>query len=304
MMKSFGHESILGFFETAIQRDLLNHAYAFFGPTHVGKRTVAEDIARNILHIPYTHSFTHPDLIIIEREIDEKTGARKKDISIVQIRDLIHRMSQSSFTKDGYTIAIIDGAEYLNLSGANALLKSLEEPRTRTVIFLITQDETLLLPTIRSRVQSLYFSPVSQRKIFDNMIAQGVEQKHAENLAYESHGLPGYACMWAADTTLYEAYIAEKQRCQELTFLPFYEKLQKIEDFFENKDDHIEARTRIIDALRVWTFTLRDMMVNSSESRIKIFPTLDLITQAEKDLKRNIHPRLILEHILLALPHI
>ena len=304
MSESFGHESIVSFFEQSILNHTLNHAYAFFGPTHVGKRTVADEISRKLLNISPDRSLVHPDFVLIEREIDEKTGSRKKDISVAQIRELIHRMSQSSFEKDGYTVAIIDGAEYLNPAGANGLLKTLEEPRPQTVVFLITQDETLLLPTIRSRVQSFYFSPVSRDRIQSFLLQQGMETDRALELARESHGLPGYACSWASEHALHEAYTTEKQRCTSLLGFQFYEKLHAIEDLFENSDDHIEARGKIVEALRVWTFVLRDIMITNSLTRTHLYPALDAIRNAERDLKRNIHPRLILEHIMLTLPHI
>ncbi len=304
MVPSFGHEPIISFFERCIENRTLHHAYAFFGPTHVGKRTVAEEISRTLLRIPMAGALVHPDLIVIEREIDEKTGLRKKDISVTQIRDLIHRLHQSSFEKDGYTIAIIDGAEYLNPAGANALLKTLEEPRSRTVIFLITQDESLLLPTIRSRVQSLYFSLVSQEKILLHLEKCGVDSAQAQIFSKESHGLPGYACTWAMQPGLYDIYRSEKERCLSLTNFQFHEKIQRIEDLFEDTDDHVEVRTKIIETLRVWTIALRDSMIESENLRTRIFPVLDSIREAERELKRNVHPRLILEHIMLALPHI
>lgn len=304
MGTTFGHERIVSFFENCIANNTIHHAYAFFGPTHVGKRTVADEIARQLLNISRPGAILHPDFVLIERELDEKTGVRKKDISVTQIRDLIHRLSQSSFEKNGYTIAIIDGAEYLNLAGANALLKTLEEPRSKTVIFLITQDETLLLPTIRSRVQSIFFSPVGEEKIGIYLQSQGISTTQAQIFAKESHGLPGYACMWSESLQLYEEYLSEKEHAIRLTHFQFHEKLHSIEHFFEDSDDHIEARAKIVDVLRVWTFTFRDMMVESASVRKTLYPVLDRIREAERELKRNIHPRLILEHIMLALPHI
>ncbi len=304
-MTYIGHEKIISFFDACVSEHRLSHAYVFSGPRHVGKRTIANHIARTILGIPQNQALVHPDLIVVQRELDEKTETLKKDISVMQIRDLIHRLSQSAFAKDGYTVAIVDGAEHMNVAGANALLKTLEEPRARTIVFLITQDEYILLPTIRSRTQSIYFSPVGVEKIKTHLESVGIESNRAEEYARESHGLPGYACNWVGDTTLFEDHISFKQRCVSLMHIPFYEKIQKIEEFFEDKDDHIEARARIIDMLGVWTFTLRDIMILRSsnfETRYTVSQVLDSIRQAEKQLKQNIHPRLILEHIMLTLP--
>ncbi len=304
-MSCIGHEKIISFFDACISERKLSHAYVFSGPRHVGKRTIANTIARTILGISRDQALVHPDLIVVQRELDEKTETLKKDISVTQIRDLIHRLSQSAFAKDGYTVAIVDGAEHMNAAGANALLKTLEEPRARTIVFLITQDEYTLLPTIRSRTQSIYFSLVGVEKIKTYLESVGIPAGQAEEYAHEAHGLPGYACDWAHDSTLYEYHVSLKQRCVSLMHIPFYEKIKKIEEFFQDKDDHIEARARIIDMLGVWTFTLRDIMTlhsSNSESRYVVSQVLDSIRHAEKQLKQNIHPRLILEHIMLALP--
>lgn len=209
---------MVSFFEQCIARGVLSHAYAFVGPRHVGKRTVAEHISRTILKIT-SNSFSHPDLIVIQRELDEKTGMLKKDISIAQVRELVQRFSQSAFVRDGYVVVIIDGAEYLNVSAANALLKTLEEPRTKTIVFLITENEKALLPTIRSRVQTLYFSPVSPSIINSFLTSKGIA--NAGEMASECHGIPGLACMWAADATAYELYMQEKSRIQSLFFFIF-----------------------------------------------------------------------------------
>lgn len=303
---NIGHDSIISFFSHCVKTGSLSHAYNFLGPAHVGKRMVADRISRMLLGISCETPLIHPDLLVLQREVDEKTGTLKKDISVTQIRDLIHRVSQSAFVKDGYVVAIIDGAEYLNKAGANALLKTLEEPHLKTVIFLITQDETNILPTIRSRVQSLYFSPVSQDIIAKQLSSRGVDSNRAQELAYECHGLPGLAIKWSEDISLYEEYQKEKARCISLFSTPFHEKLKKIEDFFEDRDDHIEARTRIIDALTVWMFAFRDRMVEASRensSHMYRLPTiLDRIRVAQDQLNKNIHPRLVLENIILSIP--
>lgn len=296
-----GHDSIISFFEKGIREGNLSHAYIFFGAPHVGKYRVAEEIAR-MLFKKNTESLVHPDFIVVKREIDEKTGMLKKDISITQIRDLIHRLSQSAFVQDGYVVALIDGAEHLNLSGANALLKSLEEPRTKTVVILISQDQSLLLPTIRSRAQSIYFAPVAEHSISEALVKKGIDAEHARTIARDAHGIPGYALEWAHNPHLYEEYVLEKSRFKSLIGARFHEKLAVIEHFFEQKEDHIEARGKIIEALNFWTLALRDMIVLEGADFPRGAAVLDRIADAKVQLRGNIHPRLILEHLVLSIP--
>ena len=92
---------------------------------------------------------THPDVHFIEAAAD------KKLISIDQIRDLVAGASMRPY--EGRTkVFIIDPADGLSVSGSNSLLKTLEEPTRDTAFILITRAPDLLLPTIRSRSQSMY----------------------------------------------------------------------------------------------------------------------------------------------------
>jgi hypothetical protein len=71
-----------------------------------------------------------------------------------QIRPLIQRLSQTSFS-GGWRAGVILWADRLNDQSANALLKTLEEPPERCVLFLVTESPASLLPTIRSRCRIL-----------------------------------------------------------------------------------------------------------------------------------------------------
>lgn len=97
---------------------------------------------------------THPDLLTVHLEINEKTKVKAKQIKVDQIRHLIDFVGKTS-QREGMKVIIIEPAETMNLSAANALLKSLEEPTAQTIIFLVTHATHRLLPTIRSRCQTI-----------------------------------------------------------------------------------------------------------------------------------------------------
>ena len=93
---------------------------------------------------------SHPDLQVLAPEVGSK------EIKIDQVRavtDFVNRTSHAG----GAKIAIIDRAHRLNISSANALLNTLEEPSNNTYLFLITNLPGRLKPTIRSRCQRLQF---------------------------------------------------------------------------------------------------------------------------------------------------
>ncbi len=98
----------------------------------------------------------HPDFYRLSLE-QKSTG-----IKIDQIRVLSEKLSQSS-SQRGYRLVIIEPAHKLTLNAANALLKLLEEPGKNTLIFLVTEEASLLPDTLRSRCQCLSFiSPQRQ----------------------------------------------------------------------------------------------------------------------------------------------
>lgn len=300
-MDYIGHSDIRTFMQRVKDNGTLAHAYCFAGLSGLGKRTYAAHIAAELLGILPEKVTSHPDVAIIQQEVNSKTGKTKKHIDITQIRGLTETLTRHA-AMGGYKVAIIDGAELLNAPASNALLKTLEEPRGKTIIFLLTTDERALLPTIRSRTQILRFRLVADTLIHEALIAHGHEAAHADNVVAASYGRPGWAVTLAEDAEAYERYNKEVQRFHDMTGQPFFKKLSYIEDLFGDKTDHIAARNRLMQALTIWQLTARAQAKEAVFSP-KIYTTIqDTIVRAKDGLKRNVHPRLLVEHVLLALP--
>jgi len=102
-----------------------------------------------------SRSGNHPDCVIIKPE------SKRKNINVDSIRILETFFSQTS-QQGGWKIVIISPAESMNTNAANALLKTLEEPKEKTLIMLVCHDSSRLLITIKSRCQKLIF-PVPDR---------------------------------------------------------------------------------------------------------------------------------------------
>ena len=94
----------------------------------------------------------HPDLVVVEAE------AGSRVIKVDQVRELRSFVESTSHAA-GYRIVILDPAEGLNLNGANALLKSLEEPPGQVLFLLLSDRPKAVLPTIASRSQVLRLPP-------------------------------------------------------------------------------------------------------------------------------------------------
>ena len=179
----------------ALRTGTIHHAYLFAGPEGVGKRTTAEAFAAAVIdpgtgpnlagdiapdpdseHQRLLSSGTHPDLHIITKELaafSEDAQLRKKKqrnipVDLLRERMLGGEVGQAKRFHDPIAamapsmgdrrVFILDEAELLERQGANALLKTLEEPAATTIIILITSSEQRVLPTIRSRCQRIAFT--------------------------------------------------------------------------------------------------------------------------------------------------
>lgn len=300
-MELIGHKRVLDFFTRVIEGGRLSHAYLLVGPEQVGKRAIAETVIAKILNCDRARLPSHPDMHILEQARDEKTDKLKKDISIEQMIDLRAALSRSAFC-GGYQAALVDEAHKLNAKSANALLKTLEEPKANTIIFLTTTDEAELPATIVSRCQTLYISPVPRPEIAGALVALGADPALAEQMSINALGAPGRALQWLNDPQLYEAYVGEINRFQSLWGKPLYEKMKAIEPLFGDKTDHIAEREQLQGTMRLWELLNRNRLVENTVSATVGLAIARAIREAIDFLGKNVHPKLLLEQILLAIP--
>lgn len=167
-----GHQKQLRLLRFMAQTGSLPHALLFSGQEHLGKRTVAFELAK-LLYCSVDSvgrpcqqcrfcqdidKGINPDIILIE--------SRGKQIQIDQIKQVQNSLSLKS-AQDNFKVVIIDNAHQMSTISQQAFLKTLEEPRGKTVIILITSKPYLLLPTIRSRVQEIKFFPLAPKEFED-----------------------------------------------------------------------------------------------------------------------------------------
>lgn len=135
-------------------------SFLFFGPRHVGKRTVALRFAHELIGSQQEQGSGQPDCLIIEPEVSETTKSRRERVVATSaIRDIKQFLSLSP-SAGRCRVVVVDRAEKLSAGAANALLKVLEEPPHLSKIILIATDPGQLLPTLRSRLFPVRFQPV------------------------------------------------------------------------------------------------------------------------------------------------
>ncbi len=133
----------------------------------------------------------HPDLLVIRPELkDNKSG----QIKLEQIRKLVGFMGHRP-GRGGGRVAIIDSMDQVNRNGANALLKLLEEPPEKTMLFLVASRPGRLPPTIRSRCRLVRIAPPDEALCRDVIAGHlsDIDASRAEDLARLAEGAPGRA---------------------------------------------------------------------------------------------------------------
>jgi DNA polymerase-3 subunit delta' len=110
-----------------------------------------------------------------------------KDIKIETVREIQRRMGLK-LAEGRWRVFVLDGADFLNPSSANCLLKVLEEPSPQSLLVLLSENPRHLLPTILSRTQSVRFRPVPAPVIRTWLSGNGFSDTEADELSRLSQG--------------------------------------------------------------------------------------------------------------------
>lgn len=190
----FNH-SILKRFAVLDQKKRLAHAYLFIGPSGIGKTETAVAVAKlmncemkeqgmfcdacsSCIKI---NTGNHPDIYVIDN-IDNES------IKIEQIRELLGRGKLRAFMANK-KVFIIRNIENLTLDGANAFLKTLEEPTADSLIILTTSIPETILDTVKSRCHMVHFPSMSDHDLAGRLRDDhGIEGQNAHLFTYFAQG--------------------------------------------------------------------------------------------------------------------
>lgn len=336
-----GNKKNTDFLSKILLSGKMSGSYIFSGPDNMGKTKLAEYFSQLVLCeqknayksepcgvCPSCRKFklagdseetipAHNDFHIIKKDKD------KKNISIEQIRGLIHFLGMSSFS-DSYKIGIIKHADKLSDEAANALLKILEEPKKKTIIILIASNPDKILKTIISRSFVLDFVPLSTDAIYDYLLEKyDLTRSAAKNYSRLCLGRPALAVKFVEDREFYESYL---ERLDVLLGLAENDdlnfKFASIESLFDKKmsgQEQSAVLARFLEVLQglcrdiyLQKLGLNDLVQNevvndrlrglSAKKNIQnSLEALDEMDRARDYLEVNINPKLILENISLSL---
>ena len=206
----FGHEGAETAFLEAHASGRLHHGWLIEGPSGLGKATLARRIAAFLLGargparapldapaedpvVQKVMAEAHPDLKWLCRRPDEK-GKLPQDIRVETVRELLHFFELRP-ALGGWRIGVIDSHDELNRFGANALLKTLEEPPAHCLLVLVCHGRVPVLPTIRSRCRRLRLSRLDEASL--KRVLEHHDVQDGDAVTALADGRPGHGLAMA-----------------------------------------------------------------------------------------------------------
>ena len=314
-----GHHNQIAILKKVILNDRISHAYLFLGPEGVGKKQVAfafakalncrsfkSDSCNSCLNCKKTDAKNHPDVDVIDHE--------GKFIKIDSIREMQRRL-QFKPLEGRFKVSIIDRAELINVSAANALLKTLEEPPDQSIIILIASNVNSLLPTLNSRCQKLIFSFLKKDAVTQIIKQQALEDRiDTDFLVSFAQGSIGKALSFEP-----ELVNTVRKKFLDDTFSVVQGDMEKAFQMTEKiyMNDNL---MNYLDILKVW---FRDLLVykycnddariintdlidsiqraNHYLSHAKLLFMFQVVTDCSRNILRNANKRLALEVMFMKL---
>ncbi|MCS7206900.1 MAG: hypothetical protein NZ951_03060 [Dehalococcoidia bacterium] len=357
MWRVVGHQRALALFQHALARGSLGHAYLITGPAGIGKETFAREIARAAqcsgphegLGTPpcdvctscrLALARTHPDILYLSltHPVDEEEvkrvqeGAQRREISIKDVRRLTALCTLTP-RLGALRAIIIDRAEHLSEEASNALLKTLEEPPSATVFFLLSCNTEALLPTLRSRCGEVRLGLLAPETLVQALQERwGASAEEAHLAARLAQGRLGWALRFLGKVsdqdTIHSHPLTQAEReglLEEFARLAGASLRERFAFAQQLAERWRRDRQWVLDTLDLWALWWRDLLylrlrfpqgvVNTDALRFlealaqtgegRTFAQgVRCILTLRMHLEAQVNPSLALEYAMLHLPHL
>ena len=334
MWRVIEQEKVVSLLRRSLEKGVVAHAYLFAGPPHVGKMTLALDLARALnceaVEPPCGECVScrkidqgkHADVQIIGlNSVDNTSGDKSQaEIGIEQIRQLQHSANLPPF-EGRCKVFIIDGAEFLSIEAANCLLKTLEEPESRVVFVLLAGKSSFIPETVISRCQWLKLAPIAADEVEKALSSRwGVELQKARLLARLCRGCIGWAVSAAENEDFLAHHYETRKKISDIMFTGNEERFAYAAQLAAQFS---QKRNTVQEVLCLWLDIWRDMLLvkagfgeavtnidledrlnrwaeGYSLGEVRVF--IRDIQAAGEQLRQNASPRLVLEVLMLNMP--
>ncbi len=333
MWQLVGQDRAVTLLQRNLERGSVAHAYLLVGPPHVGKMTLALELAQALnceaAEPPCGEcdpcrkvaSGKHADVQVIGLDTGGNSNDKPRaEISIDQVREMQHSSSLPPF-EGRHKVFIIDGAELMSNEAANCLLKTLEEPSEGVIFILLTANDSVLPDTVVSRCQRLELRPLPTSQVETALSERrSLESTKTELLSRLCHGRLGWALTAADDDGLLQRRDQLMEKLMEVirgdNELRFDYAAQLAAQFSQN-------RASVQEVLDLWLDWWRDLLlvklgatdtitnvdheaelvdVGRGYSLAQIRAFINSIQAAGEQLRQNANPRLVLEVLMLGIP--
>ena len=260
-----------------LRRSLLHrrqrHAYLISGPPSLGKRALALAFAKalNCEHVDVAGRLCgacrscraisrghDPDIIIAKGE----DGAPLK---IEAIRDVARLLALKPYSAR-YRIAIFEDFDLVAPQAQDALLKTLEEPAAQAIMIVLASSAERVLPTIRSRAQSIPLRPAPLQLIKAALVERGCDEDRADLVARLSSGRIG----WALNAIQDGALLAfRREMLDELREIIEGGRLTRIKAAEQLSKRVGKDKAALRDILEIWLTYWRDVLLQSHDCPVK-----------------------------------
>lgn len=326
MWQIIGHDRPVHLLQKSVESGRVSHAYLFSGPRHVGKLTLALELAKALncqerdrpcgrcRSCQKIERGVHPDVQVVDLE----EGAKNIGIEVVRgIQDGVALRPSEGQAK----LYIFVEVERLSEAAANALLKTLEEPPPSVVMVLTALDPSALLPTMVSRCQQVDLLPVPTRIIEEELRRRtGMAAEEARLLASLSRGRVGWALRAIANGSVLRRRAAALERLAALPGASRVDRLSYAAELASLWGRDLEAAQELLESWQSWwrdlllcRLGLGDRVTNldmrerleaeagrySAESLGRM---VKAIQETASLLAQNVNTRLALEVLLLEVP--
>ncbi len=336
-----GHEWAVDYLRRSLLNERGAHAYLFAGPAHIGKSLLAlrlaqalvcelggPDPCRTCRGCKRAAKGNHPDVRTMSLEHQaaaaatstKADAARSKELKIGTIREWQRDIDLRPF-EARRRVFILEDADALNESAANAMLKTLEEPPPYAVLILVAHGAGDLLPTIVSRCRVLRLRPLPRKTVAHTLQQRyNVATEDAELVAAWSGGRIGWAIASVENPDLLDQ---QQQRLDELVRLGVASQVERMRWAEERAKEYRGEAGAAVEWVRLWQSWWRDVLLvragnphaithldrrheleelAQTVSLDQVQRFLQQLDAVHEQLAANVNPQLAFENVTLHVP--